>query len=129
MIMDSDNVFEEDQAMPAAAEVDAAEKLNLGGANYLESGTIFFNALVTEDGEGGTSLKVIFYDSADNSAFADIITSDVVDLADLLEGKVLLSVALPPDCRQYVKASLTAVGTFTGGKVSTFLSKTPLKSM
>jgi len=129
MITDALKIFEEDMTIPDDSTVDAASHLDLQAAGVGGSGKLFAVAVVTEAAAGGTSAQIVFYDSADDSSFADIFTGDAVVLANLTKGKVLACFALPPDVRRYLKAAITGAGTFTAGKVSLFITNHPVKSM
>jgi hypothetical protein len=74
-------------------------------------------------GQGATTLKAALQDSADNSSFADVIVTDAIDEAELIEGKAILKVPLPNGLRRYIRLNYTVgSGPFTAGPVSSFLS-------
>jgi hypothetical protein len=97
-------------------------KVAFGGGN------LFFNAVVSVVGAGGTSAQIKLIDSPDNSTWTDVVLSAVVLLADLVVGKLLLSVALPSNIKRYVKGNVIGTGAFTGGKVKIFFTLEPYQS-
>lgn len=114
-------------AIPNAGNTDSDEfdfqaaKVAFGG------GQIFLNAMVTEDGVGGTSTQVKLLDAtAAGGSYGDRILSKVVDLADIKVGLVMLSVSLPPDIKRAVKVNVIGTGAFSAGKVKFWLSGHPL---
>jgi hypothetical protein len=73
---------------------------------------------------GGTSIKAIFQDSADDSSFATILEGPVVLIAAAIAGKNLLNATLPPIHRQYTRIGYVNVGANGAGKADSYLNIT-----
>ena len=93
-----------------------------------EIGDLWFNCIVTETftSTDAATLKVALHDSADDITY----TSTGIEvplanntLADLVAGKVLISVPIPQGLKRYLKV-VYSIGTqtTTAGKVDTFLA-------
>ena len=75
---------------------------------------------VTTACTGLTSLSAKIQHSSDNGtndAYADLVTGSSVLLANATKGAVLLECRLPRNCKRWIKATVTNVGTATAGKV------------
>ncbi|WBK39933.1 capsid protein [Rhodobacteraceae phage LS06-2018-MD07] len=70
---------------------------------------------------GGTSVQFKLRDSADNSTFADLVTSEAFPIADLPAGAVV-QLTLPKGHRRYLRMEYVKVGTTTAGSVSAGLT-------
>lgn len=69
---------------------------------------------------GLTSLSAKIQHSADNGssdAYADLVAGGTVLAAAAVKGKRILEVRLPANCKRWIKAVVTNVGTATAGKV------------
>ena len=72
---------------------------------------------------GSATLQAVLQDSADNSAWADVLAGPVVTLANLVAGTQLLLVNPPVGTRRYVRVVWrVATAALTGGTLSAFLS-------
>ncbi len=112
--------------IPAASNVDT-DILDFQAAGVaFGKGRLYFNALVSVVGAGGTSAQVKLMDSANGSAFVDVLLSRDTPLAEITAGKILLSVSLPSTIRRYIKANVIGAGAFSGGKIKIFLTSEPL---
>jgi hypothetical protein len=129
MIKDAQLIFEESQAMPNDDSIDAANTLDLQADGVGGGGNLYFNAMVTVAPTAGTSIQVDLLGSPDDDVYVDIVTSDEVEQADATKGKVIISVSLPPDVSRYLKVNLVGNGDMSDGKVSTWLSREPVKSL
>jgi hypothetical protein len=125
MIMDDKLVFSEEQAITATAV--GANVIDTGVADSMigDGAPVYLNCVVDTafTGQGTTTLQVAVQDSADDSAYDDVVISNAVDEADLVAGKCVLKVALPNGLRRYIRLNYTVgSGPFTAGKVNAFLS-------
>lgn len=125
MITDEKLIFSEEQAVTDTAvstySVDTgAPDSKIGGGTPVYLNCVVDTAFI---GQGSTTLTLALQDSADNSAYDDVLITGPIDEAELAEGKTVLKVALPCGLRQYLRLNYTVgSGPFTEGKVNAFLS-------
>lgn len=123
MIIDKENLFSNEQAITVTAV--STDVIDLGDddaqVQALNSkGLLELWVQVVEAFAVGTSLKVTLQED-DDSAFSspvDIIETDDILLASLVLGYKFRFGKLPEISKRYIRLSYTAVGTFTGGKVT-----------
>ena len=120
MILDSNLIFCEGLALSTAGETDIIDLTEGGDAMCCEpvivclcteaaaGGTSFSVAIETDDDEGFSSAKTL-YESG------DILT------ADAAAGTKVFAVRVPRGAKRYLRANITAEGSFTGGAIDLFI--------
>ena len=120
MILDAELIFSEKQAVTTGtAESTKTLDLQVGGDAIGQELTV--KAVVGAAFTGGTSLQFKLQTSDDKSG--DLIMTGAVAAADLKSGAIPFDVRVPKGAKRYLRMQYTAVGTFTGGTVSAFLTK------
>lgn len=132
MIQDIKNIFTynssteaKDQAVTASAA--STTTLDFGSADIGEGNPVRVYAIVTTDFATLTSLKVSIQESSDDGdsdAYADIVASGDIPLADLEAGELVWEATLPSSNEKYLRAYFTVTGSdATAGKILVGLSR------
>lgn len=121
MILDADLIFSEKQAVTATAASAKVLDLQEGGDAIGQELTV--KAVVGTAFAGGTSLQFKLQTSGDNSTWTDLLMTGAVAAADLKSGAIPFDVRVPKGAKRYLRMQYVAVGTFTGGTVTAFLTK------
>ena len=121
MILDADLIFSEKQAVTATAASTKVLDLQEGGDAIGQELTV--KAVVGTAFAGGTSLQFKLQTSGDNSTWTDLLMTGEVAVADLKSGAIPFDVRVPKGAKRYLRMQYVAVGTFTGGTVTAFLTK------
>jgi hypothetical protein len=121
MILDADLIFSEKQAVTATAASAKVLDLQEGGDAIGQELTV--KAVVGTAFAGGTSLQFKLQTSGDNSTWTDLLMTGAVAVADLKSGAIPFDVRVPKGAKRYLRMQYVAVGTFTGGTVTAFLTK------
>lgn len=121
MILDAELIFSEKQAVTGTAESTKTLDLQVGGDAIGQELTV--KAVVGAAFTGGTSLQFKLQTSDDKSAWKDLIMTGAVAAADLKSGAIPFDVRVPKGAKRYLRMQYVAVGTFSGGTVSAFLTK------
>lgn len=121
MILDADLIFSEKQAVTATAASTKVLDLQEGGDAIGQELTV--KAVVGTAFAGGTSLQFKLQTSGDNSTWTDLLMTGAVAAADLKSGAIPFDVRVPKGAKRYLRMQYVAVGTFTGGTVTAFLTK------
>ncbi len=121
MILDADLIFSEKQAVTATAASTKVLDLQEGGDAIGQELTV--KAVVGTAFAGGTSLQFKLQTSGDNSTWTDLLMTGAVAVADLKSGAIPFDVRVPKGAKRYLRMQYVAVGTFTGGTVTAFLTK------
>lgn len=122
MILDSLLELSNKQAVTGTANstntVDFTAKQPKTGAGFQQLYVVF---TVNESFVGGTSLQVSLEDSENNSQFKKIVTGEAIPVANLKAGAKVI-IPMPVSHRRYLRASYTASGAFTAGKISAHIT-------
>lgn len=110
------------QAVTASAAstdvIDAGATKNASIGRDIGAGTplvMEFDVLTAPTAAGAATVTFSVQDSADNSSFADVVTTKAVPIAELTAGKQVF-LPLPPGLRRYVRAYYTiGTGPLTAG--------------
>lgn len=132
MIQDIKNIFTYNSSTGAkdqAVTADAASnsQLGFGSANIGAGNPVRVYAIVTADFATLTSLEIAIQESsddADSDAYADVISSGAIPLADLSEGEIVWEATLPTETEKYLQAYFTVNGSdATAGEILVGLSR------
>ncbi|MDR3005204.1 MAG: hypothetical protein LBV14_13335 [Acidovorax sp.] len=79
---------------------------------------------------GAATVQAVLQDSADGTAYADVVAGPVLALADLKAGATLLQIQPPTGMRRYVRIAWR-VGTaaLTAGKFTAYVSNTSQRNI
>lgn len=126
MNLDKDLMLSEAQAVTVSAA--STNSINLQKISALDRYDMRLRATVNTAFAGGTSLQVKVQ-TDDNSGFSsatDIAMGQVIALANLTAGAVLLDIPFPANGEQYIQGYFTVVGTMSAGKIDfALVSATP----
>lgn len=121
----NDSTGAKDQAVTESAASNS--QLKLGSADIGAGNPVRVYAVVTEDFATLNSLKISIQESeddGDSDAYADILASGEIALADLTAGSVVWEGVLPSANEKYLQAYFTVSGSnATAGKIAVGLSK------
>ena len=125
MYQDKLATYSQDQAVTATAvstnvyDAGAANR-DIGNGEPLELVVVVGEAAVSG---GSSTLVITLQDSADNSSFADVLSSPSIPKASITLGAELFKTKLPVGLRRYTRLNYT-VGTadLTAGKFTAFLT-------
>lgn len=132
MIQDIKNIFTynsstgaKDQAVTASAASNS--QLKFGSGDIGQGNPVRFYVIVTEDFATLTSLQIALQESSDDGdsdAYADVLLSKDIALADLKAGDIVFEAEVPKDVEKYLQAYFTVTGSnATAGKVIAGLSR------
>ncbi|MCF7939676.1 MAG: hypothetical protein K9L68_13850 [Spirochaetales bacterium] len=132
MIQDIKNIFTyndstgaKEQAVTDSAA--SASQLQFGSEDIGQGNPVRFYVMVTEDFAALTSLNIALQESSDDGssdAYADVLSSGEIALADLKAGDIVFEAVVPKDVEKYLQAYFTVTGTTaTAGKVVAGLSR------
>lgn len=120
MILDSNLIFCEGLALSTAGASDVLDLTEGGDALGNE---LLIVCQCSEKAAGGTSFDVAIQ-TDDDSAFSaakTLFSSGDILTADAAAGAKLFAVRVPRGTERYMRANVTASGSFTGGKLDIFL--------
>lgn len=120
MILDSNLIFCEGLELSSAGETDIIDLTEGGDAMYCEPVIV---CLCTEAAEGGTSFSVAV-ETDDDEGFSSAKTlyeSGDILTADAAAGAKVFAVRVPRGAKRYLRANVTADGSFTGGAIDLFI--------
>lgn len=120
MILDSNLIFCEGLALSTAGASDVLDLTEGGDALGNE---LLIVCQCTEAAAGGTSFSVAV-ETSEDSAFSSaktLFSSGDILTADAAAGAKLFAVCVPRGAERYLRANVTADGTFTAGKLDVFL--------
>jgi len=123
MLLDSMLSFAAAQAVTATGDTASTNSVDCGP---LDSGAgnpnyVLVRVAATFTSGGTPTLQAVMQDSANNSAFADVLAFPATALASLGANQLLVRAPVPVGLRRYLRiAWRVAGGTFTGGSVSAY---------
>lgn len=128
-MLDSQLVFAEGQAVTATGDTASTSAYEADNAQLGDAGQTNENLWVqalcstTATSGGSATVQAVLQDSADGSAYADVVAGKVFAVASVTAGTPLLTVQPPPGMRQYWRIAWR-VGTaaLTAGKFDAFIS-------
>ncbi|MCF7949508.1 MAG: hypothetical protein K9M94_13040 [Spirochaetia bacterium] len=113
-----------DQAVTASAASNS--QLGFGSKDIGKGNPVRVYAIVTTDFATLTSLEIAIQESSDDGdsdAYADVISSGAIPLADLTAGDIVWEATLPAECEKYLQAYFTVAGSnATAGEILVGLS-------
>lgn len=125
MILDEKLVLSDEQAVTDSAASTNVVDFGVANPNIGEGTPLYFNCVVGSEAfaaAAAATLKVHLQDSADNSAFDDLLVTADIGKASLVAGAYVIKVALPNVIRQYARAYFTVgTGPMTAGKVNAWI--------
>ena len=139
--VDANQILSDAQALlltGADSNSDNQVRIPVDSSNKLGPGRpIYVNVMVDTTCAGGTTLAVAVRDAADDGAgapdsfAATAIKSQTRTVASnqLDAHQKLLSIALPPETREWVDVQYDVTGSMTAGKIDAWLSDHPLTSV
>ena len=125
MMLDKQTTLSEDQAVTVTAISTDVYDQGVNGGNLGAGQPLMFEALVTDDFAGATSVEVQLV-GADNAALTSnpviIESSGAVALADLTAGYRFAGTANLHEAKQFIGFKYVVVGPATGGTVTSFIN-------
>lgn len=132
-ILDKGLEFSDAQAVTASAASTNVLDLGVVAPNTGRGSNQMYLQIVvntTADASGSATVAFALEDSADDSSFAVVpgVSVAAIGKATLVAGYIVLTIALPPRLRRYIRVYYTvATGPLTAGKFDAFLTTVPNK--
>ena len=127
MILDSQEVFSDAQAVTATGDTASTNILDTGATQDEGIGEDVYLVVqvdTTATSGGSNTTAAVLQTSADNSTWVDAVVGPAIAVASLTAGTQLLRVRLPIGLRRYIRVAYRlATATLTAGKFDAFLVK------